>query len=322
MYHIRPFDNSETDYQKMATIWNASWPDYPRTIDVIKHDDETRNPKFYWHRLVVEKNDQTIGFGIFCETWWSKRPGKYHISFATHPDYRRLGVGAAFYDHVMGTLSRNGLKMLTTDTRDDQPDAIQFLANRGFAQVMRYPESRLDIASFDPSPFNGLAEKMEQDGIEFFTMSQLMERDPDWLERWYEMETEIVQDIPSPDGITKQPLDEFKKMLAHPHFMTEGQHLAIDTTMPGGQYVGISGLWHNPQTPEKFNTGLTGVLRSHRRHGIATALKLRAITFAKQRGIKQIDTDNEENNPMYQINVRLGFKPLPAWLDFEKRFDK
>lgn len=34
--------------------------------------------------------------------------------------------------------------------------------------------------------------------------------------------------------------------------------------------------------------------------------------------IKFIETDNEENNPMYQINMKLGFEPLPAWVDYEK----
>jgi hypothetical protein len=32
-----------------------------------------------------------------------------------------------------------------------------------------------------------------------------------------------------------------------------------------------------------------------------------------------IETYNEENNPMYALNLALGFKPQPAWLEFEKR---
>jgi hypothetical protein len=29
-------------------------------------------------------------------------------------------------------------------------------------------------------------------------------------------------------------------------------------------------------------------------------------------------TDNEENNPMYGLNVQLGFMPTRAWLQFRK----
>ena len=65
-------------------------------------------------------------------------------------------------------------------------------------------------------------------------------------------------------------------------------------------------------------TGLTGVLRSHRRRGVATALKVTALSFAKKRSVKFVKTDNEENNPMYDLNMQLGFKPQPAYVDYEK----
>jgi len=60
------------------------------------------------------------------------------------------------------------------------------------------------------------------------------------------------------------------------------------------------------------------VLRSHRRRGLATALKVHAITWAQSLGAKTIATDNEQNNPMYQLNVRLGFKAQFYWVDFMK----
>jgi len=56
------------------------------------------------------------------------------------------------------------------------------------------------------------------------------------------------------------------------------------------------------------------------RMGVATAMKVAAISFAQETGITEIDTDNEENNPMYQINLQLGFQPMPAYLDFIKKF--
>jgi GNAT superfamily N-acetyltransferase len=67
-----------------------------------------------------------------------------------------------------------------------------------------------------------------------------------------------------------------------------------------------------------MHTGLTAVSRSHRRRGLATALKVRTITHAQAQGCRRIITDNEENNPMYQLNLQLGFRPLLNFMDFEK----
>jgi hypothetical protein len=40
--------------------------------------------------------------------------------------------------------------------------------------------------------------------------------------------------------------------------------------------------------------------------------------FAQEIGAKFIETNNEEHNPMYQLNLQLGFQPQPADLDMEK----
>lgn len=41
------------------------------------------------------------------------------------------------------------------------------------------------------------------------------------------------------------------------------------------------------------------------------------IQSAIDYGAKTLITDNEENNPMYQINLKMGFETKPAWLSCE-----
>ena len=60
------------------------------------------------------------------------------------------------------------------------------------------------------------------------------------------------------------------------------------------------------------------IKEEYRRQGIATALKAKAYQKLKEKGIKIVRTDNEENNPMYLINVALGFKPEPYGYDYQK----
>ena len=115
-------------------------------------------------------------------------------------------------------------------------------------------------------------------------------------------------------------------MYAHPNFRMDAHFVAVDkhksTQTSVWEIVGVSQIGINPATPDKVQTWLTGVRRAYRRLGLATALKLQAIAFVQTHGARYIETDNEENNPMYTINMTLGFEPQPAWLEFQKEITK
>ena len=87
----------------------------------------------------------------------------------------------------------------------------------------------------------------------------------------------------------------------------------------GVTYVGSTDIHIFPKSdPHKAWTGSIGVLGEYRRQGIATALKVKAFEKLREKGIRQVRTDNEENNPMYLINVALGFKPEPYCYEYQK----
>jgi len=90
--------------------------------------------------------------------------------------------------------------------------------------------------------------------------------------------------------------------------------IAVD----GEKWVGMSNLYAPKHNPELALTALTGVVRSHRRRGIATALKAKVLSGAKEAGVKFVKTGNEENNPMFKLNLALGFVPDYTVLVFEK----
>ena len=315
-FTIRPFETTDEDYEGFAAVELAVWPEYRDTVAEWKHRDETRDPKYLFHRFVVEVEGIMVASGIYCEPWWSLRPGKYFVNMSVHPDYRRRGIGTALYNLFMDALSDYDPNTVISNTREDQADALRFLAKRGFRQQMRFPVSHLDVAAFDPAPFGSKVATVEASGIAIRPLAEVAATDPDWKRKLWDLEWELLQDVPSPEPLTRQTFENFEdRQLGDPGFNPDALFIALDA----GRWVGTSGLWMAEGDPEKLYTGLTGVVRSHRRRGLATAMKVRAIAFAQAYGARIIETDNEENNPMYDLNMQLGFKRQPAWLAFEKR---
>ena len=79
----------------------------------------------------------------------------------------------------------------------------------------------------------------------------------------------------------------------------------------------LNNLWKN-ELDGGIDTGLSGVRREYRRKGVATALKHTSLMWAKSMGYKWIRTDNAATNVgMLSINIRVGFKFMPAWLIFD-----
>ncbi|MCK4410255.1 MAG: GNAT family N-acetyltransferase, partial [Candidatus Eisenbacteria sp.] len=157
--------------------------------------------------------------------------------------------------------------------------------------------------------------RVDESEVDVRSFGELMAEDEGALRKAYEAGWEYLQDVPFPDPITKMPFERYMGEVTGPGGMPESWFIAVDD----GRYVGMSQLWRNLADPKLLQTGLTGVARSHRRRGLATALKVRAIMGAKEMGVESIRTDNEEDNSMYLLNVKLGFKPIPSWLSYKNK---
>jgi mycothiol synthase len=321
MFKIEPFEPADENYEAMVAVEKVVWPDTSQTVETFKHEDKYRDPNYLFQRLLVREAGRVVAFGSYEEPAWSYQPGKYHIYLTVLPEAERRGIGTALYEYTMDRLAERELKpnIIASGTREDKPQAIRFLEERGFEQVMRWPASQLEVAAFEPAKFEAVAEQVRRQGIEIYSVAELVTTDPDWQYNLYELDWACALDEPQPDPLTKQPLEQYvNHVLHHPNHLAQAFFVALDR----GQYVGLSELFRNPNRETWLHCGFTGVLSSHRRRGIATALKLRTIKFARNYGAKMIKTNNEENNPMYGLNLALGFKPAPASLAFKKMLDE
>ena len=316
MMKIRKFNATDDEYRAVLEISNTLWPDEKQGLSEFKYEDDSRDPKYAHERFVGEVDGKLVSCGVFGHCSWSHVDGKYLISVDVHPDHHRRGYGGQMFDFMMGELGNLDADSLVTWTRDDKPDYVRFITSHGFEFSMRYAVSRLDVESLDLSEFSWTPGKMKEQGVEILCLTELAEVDPDWKRSWYELGWELFQDVPSVDEVTKPAFETWDKRFESPGYQMNLHWFAKD----GDRLVGYTGLWLSEADPEKIYTGLTGVVRTHRRKGIATALKVHGFSRAKELGKKSIETDNEEKNPMFGLNMRLGFKPAPAWTEFRRPF--
>lgn len=321
MLTIHEFQASDESYARIVQVLNGAWPDRPTTVAEIKHRDATRNPAYYYRRLLGDVDGRTVAVGSALENSWSHRPGKYYVGvdvdLAFESDEIRGQLWAALSEPLFQR--EPAPVLLTSNTREDRPAEMRFLIGQGFEQVMRSARSRLEVQAFDFAPYAGLIEQVEAGGIAIRSLAELMDDDPEWQRKMYDLDWAAGQDEPSPEPLTRISFEDFaRQFFDAPNFLPEGMFIAVD----GDEYVGLSGLERDLVRPEHLYTGFTAVVPSHRRRKIASALKLKAIAFARQYGAKTLGTGNEENNPMYQINLRLGFRPLPGWVDFHKKIEQ
>jgi RimJ/RimL family protein N-acetyltransferase len=150
------------------------------------------------------------------------------------------------------------------------------------------------------------------------SLEELGASDPVVWRKLYEMWLDVRHDMPIPPGEvrTAVPFEQWRGQLDVPSLYPAAFFIALD----GDRFVGTSQLFRSPE-PEELRTGLTGTVRTHRRRGIALALKIHALTFARQMGFKRTITENSaENVGMLAINQQLGFVRNPAWVRYVKTF--
>jgi mycothiol synthase len=262
------------------------------SVDELRHDLETEPDTRFFVACV---DGEPIGSAVGKR---SSHAGTLYAMARVVPEARRRGTGSALYSALSKHAASLGLRELWGRVRE--PEALEFVRNRGFREFGREIESVLTVTS--------PPEVAPPSGIEITTLGER----PELAEACHAIDVEAVPDIPAGAVFVAGPFERWRAAnlegpAALPH--------ACTVALAGDEVVGYSALLARGAEPGTAEHQLTAVKRAWRRRGIAAALKRAQIAWAAENGFDRLVTYNDEANaPIRGINARLGYEPQPPTL--------
>jgi mycothiol synthase len=315
---IRDFSATGNDYPETVRIFNQIQGEDGLTVEALRAQDEGWPGDTYRaHRWVAVSNDgDVIGCCDARHVPNQFDPSRYSVLVFVSPSHQRHGWGTRLLGHAEAFLKPLGARELVGEAKANAVGSLAFLGKQGFEETHRLWESHLDVAMFNPSRFSGERDRTAAAGVTIRTLANERSRIPNCIERLHALHTGIESDVPRPVQANAVSIETFTSQVTdHPTTIPEAFLIACR----GEEYVGLTYLRRVPGLPYILSQALTGVTRQARGLGIATALKVAGIEWARAEGIQEIRTWNSQRNPrMISINERFGFIREVAMCEFRK----
>ncbi|MFN8531007.1 MAG: GNAT family N-acetyltransferase [Anaerolineae bacterium] len=308
-YSIRPLDPN-VDFPRLVELYNLVIP-YPPTVENLQEQDA--NPtegRISQHLVAVDEHNQLIGSGNCLKEMWMPEL-RFAVDVNVFPEWRRQGVGTRLYEESVAFGKAKGCDFLIGMVREDQPDGVRFAQKHQYIFARHFFGSHLTLSDFDETPFTAVLDKVKAGGIRFTTLADMDGQDATVLRKLYDVYAAAVTDEPATAAVGNGVSDFgtfLKTYVEAAWYRPEGQIIALD----GDRWVGLGSVGLLTESNTAYNF-MTGVDRAYRGRGIAQALKLLGIRYARGQQVDRIHTNNDSSNePMLAINRKFGYQPEPG----------
>jgi mycothiol synthase len=306
---------TESDYPRISQIWNAIEPDHHVSAEALLEASRLRDPKYQSADFVALSDDEIVAHANYAQSIGTYHPQKFGVWFHVPLDHWHEGVQDRLYDHVLRDLERFDPISLRSNSREHRPYEIEWLLAKGFHEVQRNWESRLQLDAFDAARWASKVARVKNAGFHFKALSGLKDT-PEFRQALYDLWCEVRRDVPRPEAVSEVSFEQFvKRNFENQNLLSDAYLVALDE---GGQFVATTALWRSFET-DVLEIGLTGTRVHYRRQGLAFALKIESLAWAKAQGYAEVRTSNAlVNTGILRINDALGFERQSANIKFLK----
>ena len=285
----------EDELARWVAVVNATEPEPVREEGVIRDflDWKRQAPQTVW--LLAEDGDTAVGAGRLTPGWHSP-PGVTRADVRVSPAARGCGIGSALLDELQRRADALGGPTLEVEVRDDDPGSLGWTEQQGFREAGRSVRLALDLTSIEEPAVAA------PDGIEIVTWAER----PELAQGIYDVACEAYPDEPGSGDVEMEP---FEGWLSQDMQGSGDRPDAVFVALAGDEVAGYAKLAMSVREGYVMHD-MTGVKRSFRGRGIASALKRAEIAWAQREGFRTLETFNDElNAPIRALNEKHGYRP-------------
>lgn len=308
---LRPF--AFHDYERVHQLFAKSIKNWNSSVEEMKYRDQNLDKKCAFGRWVVQIDGQIIAVGEFSQPPQMYHPRKFSILLAVDPRLEGQGIGTLLYHKLLHELQGHRPISLRVELSEESVSGLRFFEKRGFKTDKKFLEMSLNPSQVSMAALHEWKSLAIKNGIEIKALSELKDS-PDRDRKLFELMAELMKDQPRADPYTPLTFQSFTQLiLNNPNRPHSGFFVAIKD----GHYIGTSSFLF--QENGHITNKLTGVLQTHRRMGVALALKAFGIEYAKDLEIKRINTINISGNEgMIRTNRKIGYQTTQTLVSLVK----
>jgi GNAT superfamily N-acetyltransferase len=298
LVQIRPFEAA--DAPAAAELVQPLQPGILVTPAYLAHRERAEPERARRSSWLAVENGDAVGFGTSAVKW--DEPGAVgRFWIGVRPDRRNRGIGAALYDLAERHARTAEVRRLTVEV-DDDPDGLRFVEARGFEHSSAEIVSSLDPERADVGEFDALLGETSAAGYELATLHAMAGRQDD-LAAFYE----AAGAWPPGGAADRITADLWRYIFGRPDLSWDGSFVIVDER---ARLVSLASLVVD-RAAGRAENDWTATLPELRGRRLALLAKLATIRWARDAGIREIVTANDDDNvPMLTLNERLGYRRL------------